>query len=87
VKPTDSVQNGQRARFFARDFLSPCQKNLPPCRGNHFSGKAKEKIGRAEDFFGLFFLPPCLGNDFSGKEKDSPGKGKERDSHDAGAPM
>jgi len=28
------------------------QKNLPPCLGNHFFGKAKEKIGRAEPKIG-----------------------------------
>jgi len=47
-----------------------------------------EKIGKAEDSHGLFFLPPCLffrspgkaeekiglGRDFSGKAEDSPGQ-------------
>jgi len=39
--------------------------------GNDFSGKAEEKIGKAEDFFSLFFIPPCLGKHFSGKRKEN----------------
>jgi len=50
-------------------------KFLPACKAEEFSGKAEEKIGRAEDFLGLFFLPPCLAEDFSGKAEDFSGLG------------
>jgi len=40
------------------------------CRRKENLGKAEEKIGRAEDFFSLFFLPPGMAEDFSGKEKE-----------------
>jgi len=54
----------------------------PDGRRNRQGGRKKsreeEKIGKAEDFSGLFFLPPCLGNDFSGLGKEIFGKEKER---------
>jgi len=44
--PSTCVGLGCGKENFSQKILSPCQKNLPPCR-------AEEKIG-------LNFLPPCL---------------------------
>jgi len=39
-------------------------------KGKDFSGKAEEKISRAEDFFSLFFLPPGMAEDFLGLARE-----------------
>jgi len=45
--------------------------------GNHFFGKAEEKIGRAEDFSGRAEEKIGRGNHFSGKAEEISGRGKQ----------
>jgi len=53
-------------------FLSPCLKNLPPCRGNVSPSKAEEKISQKNLSPGLFFLSPSQKNHSPGKGNLSP---------------